>query len=52
MSLMGFELGERTDDRGSLSQAKTWDHGGVCVQKWCGEKGIQKLTGSGWRMDH
>ena len=31
VSLMGFELGERTDDRGSLSQAKTWDHGGVCV---------------------
>ena len=62
VSLMGFELGERTDDRGSLSQAKTWDHGGVgvcvcvcvcvCVQKWCGEKGVQKLTGSGWRMDH
>ena len=19
----------------------------VCVQKWCGEKGVQKLTGSG-----
>ena len=33
MSLMGFELGERrTDDRGSPSQAKTWDSGCVCAE--------------------
>ena len=33
VSLMGFELGERgTDDRGSPSQAKTWDSGCVCAE--------------------